>query len=45
MKLRARVPCRRLFYDAYDNHTWGPVAEDGAQEGSASCAAAEAAAA
>lgn len=27
MKLRARVPARRLFYDAYDSHAWGPEAE------------------
>jgi hypothetical protein len=30
MKLRARVPCRQLFYEAYNSHTWGPVAEDAA---------------
>ena len=33
MKLRARVPSRRLFYDAYDAHRWGPEEEAGAGEG------------
>ncbi|GBF99518.1 aarF domain-containing kinase [Raphidocelis subcapitata] len=33
MKLRARVPCRRLFYDAYDSHGWGPEADGGAAAG------------
>ena len=23
IKLRARVPCRQLFYAAYDAHKWG----------------------
>ena len=27
MRLRSRVPCRRLFYDAYDGHAWGPEGE------------------
>lgn len=23
IKLRARVPCRELFYEAYNSHKWG----------------------
>lgn len=23
MKLKARVPCRQLFYEAYDGHVFG----------------------
>jgi aarF domain-containing kinase len=41
MKLRARVPCRQLFYEAYDGHSWGAEAggaEAGAGEGVAAMA-------
>jgi hypothetical protein len=33
MKLRARVPCRQLFYDAYDAHSWGPEGDGDAAAG------------
>eukprot|EP00878_Enallax_costatus_P015605 GHUV01016345.1.p1 GENE.GHUV01016345.1~~GHUV01016345.1.p1 ORF type:complete len:333 (+),score=72.48 GHUV01016345.1:401-1399(+) len=28
MKLRARVPCRELFFDTYQNYRFGPVGEE-----------------
>ena len=27
IKLRARVPCRQLFFDAFDRHDWGGAAK------------------
>lgn len=40
MKLRARVPARRLFYEALEAHAFGPASEGGGDEDEFAAAAA-----